>query len=148
MDDPSVTMNESISSNVTERPLIRPMNSPMARTTTIAGKSDQPWRTCRIASTIDDSDRTAAIDRSKSPLVSGTIRPSARISRTACDPKIVWKLPDVAYVSGLRMQNTMTTTSHARMSAYFWKATATARLLSRGGRLRSGVCAAGSAAGW
>ena len=94
--EPRVTMNESISSNVTSAPLIRPMNSPMARTTTIAGNNDQPWRTCRIASTIDASDSTAAIERSKSPLVSGTIRPSARISSTAWEPKIVWKLPDVA----------------------------------------------------
>ena len=59
-----------------------------------------PSLTFRTEISIDDSARFDAIERSKSPVVSGSIRPSASISSTACEPKIVWKLLVVKYVLG------------------------------------------------
>ena len=87
-------MNESISNSMTSAPLIRPTNSPMARTTTIAGNSDQPWLDLQDR---DDhrrqrQHRRRSRGRSRRWSAAGS-GPSARISSTAWEPKIVWKLP-------------------------------------------------------
>ena len=47
----------------------------------------------RTAISIEVNDMFEAIERSKSPVVSGRISPSDSMSRTAWDPKIVWKFP-------------------------------------------------------
>ena len=60
-----------------------------------AGTIAHPCWVFRTAISIAVNDMFDAIDRSKSPVVSGRIRPSVSTSRTAWDPKIVWKLPVV-----------------------------------------------------
>ena len=92
---PRVTMNESTPISTTRPPLITPIITEMKTANRIAGRIAQ-W--CWVFSTamiIALSDMLEAIERSKSPVVSTMIRPSASTSRTACEPKMVWKLPDV-----------------------------------------------------
>src|SRR5438477_608935 len=62
---------------------------------------------------IRDTLITPAKERSNSPAVNESSRPSVRSNRTAWEPKIVWKLAVVKNVDGRSAENTTITANHA-----------------------------------
>ena len=103
---PSVTISEWMRKTVMKRPLMKPITTPSTRAASTAQPIGKPCLTLRTATSIDDSVMMKATERSKSPAVSGMMRPSVTTTRTACDPRIVEKLAQVRKVSGRSMPKT------------------------------------------
>ena len=97
---PRVTISEWIRNTMMKKPLTRPVTSPMPSAARIASSIGMPRLTFRTASIIEASVSTLATDRSKSPAVSGMMRPRVATTSTACEPRIVAKLAQDRNASG------------------------------------------------
>jgi len=89
----------------------------MPKTTRIEGTTGHPSSTLRYARHMAANPRHAPAERSKAPALSATTTPSVRTTSTDCDPKIVWKFPDVRKVDGSRTAKRMATTAQTPTSA-------------------------------
>ena len=83
-----------------KNPLIAPARMPTASATTTASQIGMPWSAFNTATSIDAKVSTLAIDKSKSPAMSGRSSPRVVTASTACEPKIVERFAQVRKLPG------------------------------------------------
>jgi hypothetical protein len=111
---PSVATSDGTPMPITRNALKRPNATPNSSVAATAHQIDHWWFTFSHATSTAPNPIAAPIERSNSFAVRATIKPSVMISRTACVPKIVWKLTVVGNVDGRMIENSRITAAHTR----------------------------------
>src|SRR6185437_15946726 len=112
---PSVTTMDSTLATTTKKALIAPTRRPTPSAARIDHPIAQCWTTFSQPTRTSEIPSVPETETSNSPTANGTSRPSVRTTSTACEPAIVWKLPNVKKVSGRRTEKTAITPSQTTM---------------------------------